>query len=463
MIIQWSQQEVIHIPDRTTKLCVLSGADPENKLLSVFDLFAAYNASGGFTLTKEAIEAVLTGEITSHTHPYLSAITKAMVEAVLTGIISSHGHDVSVIENAVSDADLAAHAADWTHLTLEQYNALNLLIEEGLLTQSQRDVLELWHVDINGNLVAETNVIVEGTVAAYDFGPSTLVNYDMLTDWGQYTPAMTDWVVAAPLLYDLYMDVEDIKAIIPTLVPETRQVFAGLGLSGGGTLENDITLTLDYSDLSIGTPELTDWMAFLKLDGIHYKALLSDFPYLPDTLRLNTPAYNTPEAVKGGGLAGGGLLIDELDLELDITNLAEKTANIAFTDYIAIYSIADGKHKKAKISALPIKNQLIIISLPAGATVAQRIAGATEGVDYPAGWVLAPGSSTVDLLVTHNSNGRVAGVSVFAVTNQEEQQLFDTAAYNGIKTPNVNSLIIQSLATINRAIKIYITFSWINT
>jgi hypothetical protein len=45
-------------------------------------------------LTKAAIEAVLTGAITSHTHSYLTAITKAMVEAVLTGIISSHGHDL---------------------------------------------------------------------------------------------------------------------------------------------------------------------------------------------------------------------------------------------------------------------------------------------------------------------------------------------------------------------------------
>lgn len=45
-------------------------------------------------ITKAMVEAVLTGNITSHTHSqYLTAITKAMVEAVLTGIITSHQHN----------------------------------------------------------------------------------------------------------------------------------------------------------------------------------------------------------------------------------------------------------------------------------------------------------------------------------------------------------------------------------
>nr|WP_321523335.1 hypothetical protein [uncultured Macellibacteroides sp.] len=45
-------------------------------------------------ITKAMVEAVLTGSITTHTHSqYLTAITKAMVEAVLTGIITSHQHN----------------------------------------------------------------------------------------------------------------------------------------------------------------------------------------------------------------------------------------------------------------------------------------------------------------------------------------------------------------------------------
>ena len=97
------------------------------------------------------------------------------------------------------------------------------------------------------------------------------------------------------------------------------------------------------------------------------------------------------------------------------------------------------------------------ISLPSSTTVAGRIAGAIEGVNYPDGWVLTPGVSPVDLLINHGLNRRIANVSIFAVTGTEEQQLFNTAAHNGIKTPTVNELLIQSLATINKQIKIYIT------
>lgn len=54
---------------------------------------------GGSALTKEAIEAVLTGEISSHSH----ALAKEVVEAVLTGEITSHTHaagDISLLDTA---------------------------------------------------------------------------------------------------------------------------------------------------------------------------------------------------------------------------------------------------------------------------------------------------------------------------------------------------------------------------
>lgn len=44
-------------------------------------------------ITKEIIEGVLIGEISSHTHNYLSYITKNDVETVLTGVITSHQHN----------------------------------------------------------------------------------------------------------------------------------------------------------------------------------------------------------------------------------------------------------------------------------------------------------------------------------------------------------------------------------
>ena len=286
-------------------------------LLDVATLFSAYNESGGMELTKEDIENVLTGPITSHTHPqYLTAITKTMVEAVLIGMISSHSHDVSKIQNAVSQSDLATHASNDTHLTTEQKNLLNNLLLNGYnntLTPEQEAVLNLLHVDGNNDMVVETNLIVEGAVTAFDFGPSSVVNYQMLTDWGLYNPTMTDWVVAAPLLYDMYVSVEELKLLVLEKVDLTRQVMAGLGLKGGGTLENDVTLSLDIDNLSYSMLETTDYFPVIKEDGIHYKVLMSD---------IN--------------------------------------------------------------SIVQVKN-VFTISLPSANSVANRIAGAVEGVDYPTG------------------------------------------------------------------------------
>jgi len=98
------------------------------------------------------------------------------------------------------------------------------------------------------------------------------------------------------------------------------------------------------------------------------------------------------------------------------------------------------------------------IRLAASPYVSTRISGATEGVDYPAGWVLAEGSSSVDIDITHNLGRRVALVTIFSINGTVEQQLFNTAAYNGIITDDDNHLRIQSLATINKPIKIYILF-----
>ena len=96
------------------------------------------------------------------------------------------------------------------------------------------------------------------------------------------------------------------------------------------------------------------------------------------------------------------------------------------------------------------------ITLGSSTTVAGRIAsGDTE---YPSGWSLAAGTSPVDLMVTHGLGRRVVSVTVFAVDGTQETQLFNTAAFNGIATTDANNLKIQSLATIQKVIKIYIIF-----
>jgi len=102
-------------------------------------------------ITKAMVEAVLTGDISSHTHSaYLTAITKAMVEGVLTGAISSHTHSYQPV-----DADLTAIAA--------------LAGTSGILKKTAADT---WALDTNTYLTAITKAMVEavltGTISSHN-------------------------------------------------------------------------------------------------------------------------------------------------------------------------------------------------------------------------------------------------------------------------------------------------------
>ena len=124
------------------------------------------------------------------------------------------------------------------------------------------------------------------------------------------------------------------------------------------------------------------------------------------------------------------------------------------TDYITPYEFTTTLNEMSVQTVFEIR-------LPSSTTVAGRIAGAVECTDYPTGWILTAGASPVDLIIQHDmGTRRVASVTVWAVDGTYEQQLFNTAAYNGIKGRYESNqwLWIQSLATIQKPIKIYITF-----
>lgn len=92
------------------------------------------------------------------------------------------------------------------------------------------------------------------------------------------------------------------------------------------------------------------------------------------------------------------------------------------------------------------------ITLSSSDNVSGKISGAT----VPLGWTLT--ASGVDMIVTHGLGRRVANVSICAVTGIGEQKLFNTAAYNGWITTDLNTLKIQSLGTLDKVFKVYIIF-----
>ena len=94
------------------------------------------------------------------------------------------------------------------------------------------------------------------------------------------------------------------------------------------------------------------------------------------------------------------------------------------------------------------------ITLPYATTVAGRIALAT---DYPTGWTLE--ADGVNLVVTHNLNRWCTDVKVFAkTTGTQRQQLRQTASDNGLTALSANQAEVFSLATISKAIVVYLYF-----
>lgn len=121
--------------------------------------------------------------------------------------------------------------------------------------------------------------------------------------------------------------------------------------------------------------------------------------------------------------------------------------------------IGDSTIYATQYDILSSSTMVYSITLPSSTTVAGRIAGAVEGTNYPTGWVLAEGSSSVDLQITHTLNKRPVNVTVFSSDVNGYRQLFGNAAFSGMISPSANVMRIESLATIQKTIVIYIIFS----
>lgn len=150
----------------------------------------------------------------------------------------------------------------------------------------------------------------------------------------------------------------------------------------------------------------------------------------------------------------GGSIVDLYSLDGRYLLLGDTTRYVNYRDSLITFMTPSQTADSLNlIRANMTTNQTVFeITLPAATNTGDRIAGAT----LPAGWSIA--ASGVDLIITHSMTRRVASVTVFMVTGTAEQQLFNTAAYNGIISTTSEIVKIQSLGTINKVLKIYIIF-----
>lgn len=108
---------------------------------------------------------------------------------------------------------------------------------------------------------------------------------------------------------------------------------------------------------------------------------------------------------------------------------------------------------------LNLQKDIFTITLPDSFSVAGRCAAAVAGTDYPTGWTIAADLNPIDFKVTHGMDRRIVSVSIYSVDGNEERQLFGNAAYSGIVSPDKNSVVIESLATIQAPIVVHLVFS----
>jgi hypothetical protein len=151
------------------------------------------------------------------------------------------------------------------------------------------------------------------------------------------------------------------------------------------------------------------------------------------------------ELTAGNGIDITGTTISAVEAEIDHDSLANYDPERHLLETEIEITVS-------QISDVDTLQNVFEMTLPASTSTGGRISGAT----LPAGWVIA--ASGVDLIVTHDTGRRVMDCKIWAVTGDEEQQIRNTASDNGLVTTDENNLKIQSFCTINKVLKVYISF-----
>jgi len=336
-----------------------------------------------------------------------------------------------------------------------------------------------------------TNVGLVKAIFVSTTAPSntSVIWYDSINNIHKsYNPSTNQW---EPLVEMVLIDNDTIKKDGDGKLYVDESALAGYVLANGSVtllkMANVATGTIFYRKTAGSGPPEVQTLAQLKTDlgltgtnsGDQNLSLYTLKSYTVNGKALSGNITLTPADIgspEGSGSSTGTNTGDETKesiLEaLEITVLSgsntgdQNAAGTTIADAADVFIASTVEFALLEVKLIADQNKLDLqktphieeIILPSASTVAGRIAAATEGTDYPTGWILAEGISDKDLSITHNLNRRVAYVTVWAVTGTEEQQLLNTAANNGIKTPTINSLLIQSLATITKQIKIYIIF-----
>lgn len=254
---------------------------------------------------------------------------------------------------------------------------------------------------------------------------------DTLTLTGNDTTDVVDFSINYAVVdHDLLLNFVPDEHVAHTSVVLT----AGLGLSGGGDIAASRTFDLDFSELTVTTPVLTDWAVGHIAAGPR-RHLWSAVNAIFDHNALvnysaNRHIDHTAVAISGGaGLTGGGTIDASRSIALDIHG--QLTDVIATGDEFIYWDVSGSDFNK--ITLLGINQALDITSLInysankfVDHTSVSVIAGSglTGGGDISASRTLNVGAGTgitvnVDDVALDTSNARNADHSSISIATSE--------------------------------------------
>lgn len=215
------------------------------------------------------------------------------------------------------------------------------------------------------------------------------------------------------------------------------------------TLQTDVSQVLNYMILNGDTVRLnapTNGQTITRINGVWTNDASSASGY--DSLVFNASTGDIVSWKAGSPFDTVNIDGRYVEFVSDVLLVADSVAK-----YVTPYQLEQQYDTLNNMIESAYK-----ITLPSSTTVAGRIAGAVEGVNYPTGWTLAEGYNSIDIKITHNLGKRPVVVSVYSVDGTSQRQLFGNAAFSGILSETENTMYVESLATINKTIVIYIIF-----
>jgi hypothetical protein len=125
----------------------------------------------------------------------------------------------------------------------------------------------------------------------------------------------------------------------------TISVIAGDALSGGGTIDGNVTLNLDIDEFVLQAPDLADLLVYQDVtdDGVHHMTLTQ----LQTLIDTDTDVTTVTDQVNGLDIAEAA---DDITVALDLEELGSETPVLA--DEFVFNDMTDGLEKIATLTAL---------------------------------------------------------------------------------------------------------------